>query len=169
MSFIKLTSEELRKHKGISFPGVTTVFICYDAEGRVFLAQRSKNSRDEQGNWDFGGGGLKHGQSIIDNLHRELKEEYNFTPKNTEFIGYMDVFRKNNDDNLTHWLAMPFAVLVDPAELKINETEMVDDYGWFTLDKLPSPMHSSAPTFLKMYGDKLREIIERNTSTRPLL
>src|SRR6266568_2651079 len=126
MSIEKLSSEILREHKGKSFPGVGTIFFCHDGTGRFFMAKRSQNARDEQGRWDIGGGGLKHGQSLEDNARREIMEEYNATPLEMEFMGYRDVFREM-DGIQTHWLAMDFLVLVDPAEVKIMEPDMVDD------------------------------------------
>lgn len=116
MTFMKLTAEELRKYKGISFTGITTTFFCHDGKGRIFLTKRSKNTRDEHGRWDPGAGGLKHGQSIEENMRRELLEEYNVKPIKSEFIGYFDAFRKSPEGLPTHWLSMVFAVQVDPAK-----------------------------------------------------
>ena len=157
MSFKKLSSEELRKHKGVSFTGITTVFLCHDGRGKLLLGKRSKNARDEHGRWDPGGGGLKHGQSVEESLKREVLEEYAATPKRIDFIGYFDAFRNSSDGHPTHWLAMCFAVLVDPKQVKINEPDMLDAIGWFTLDDLPSPMHSQFQVFFEKYGDKLRK------------
>ena len=162
MAVKKLSQEDLRKHKGISFTGVTTAFMCHDGKGKLFLAQRSKNSRDEHGNWDTGGGGLKHGQAVEDNLRREVKEEYGVEPLYIEFLGYMDAFRETPDGQPTHWLALYFAVLVDPKKVKICEPDMFDKYGWFKLDELPQPIHSQFPKFMKLYGEKLKKAINNN-------
>jgi ADP-ribose pyrophosphatase YjhB (NUDIX family) len=159
MAFEKLSPEVLRQHKGISFTGITTVFYCHDGYGKLFLTKRSKNTRDEHGRWDPGGGGLKHGQSIEESLRREVLEEYNVVPIESEFIGYYDVFRETPQGLPTHWLAMCFAVKVDPDQVKINEPEMVDDFGWFTLGNLPSPMHSQFNHIYSKFGDKLRDIM----------
>lgn len=160
MSFQKLTSEELRKHKGISFTGITTVFFCHDGKGNLFLTRRSKNTRDEHGRWDPGGGGLKHGQSVEESLKREVLEEYNAVPLRTDFIGYFDAFRETSDGLPTHWLAMCFAVLVDPKQVRVNEPEMVDDSGWFSLDALPEPLHSQFGIFLSKHGETLKHLIQ---------
>lgn len=159
MAFAKMSPEDIRKHKGVSFTGITTVFFCHDGQGRLLLQKRSQKARDERGRWDPGGGGLKHGESIETSLKRELLEEYNVEPLDLQFIGYFDAFRKNDDSHDTHWLAMCFAVLVDPAKVKINEPDMVDEYGWFTLDNLPSPMHSQLDYFMSLHGPRLREFM----------
>lgn len=159
MSLTKLSAEEVRMHKGISFTGITTVFFCHDGDGKLLLGKRSDNARDEHGRWDPGGGGVKHGQSIEDNLKRELKEEYDVIPKKIDFIGYFDAFRESSEGLPTHWLAMCFAVLVDPNDVKINEPDMIDEIGWFTLDDLPDPLHSQFKKFFSLYEARLKELM----------
>jgi 8-oxo-dGTP diphosphatase len=160
MAFEKLSAEVLRKHKGISFTGITTVFWCHDGNGKIFLAKRSKNTRDEHGRWCPGGGGLKQGQTVEASLRREVLEEYNAVPIKTEFVGYFDVFRETPDDTPTHWLAMIFAVKVDPKDMKINEPEMIDDSGWFSLNNLPSPMHSQFAGYFAKYEKEFRQALK---------
>lgn len=160
MGFKKLSDEELRMHKGISFTGITTVFLCHDGKGKLFLTKRSKNTRDEHGRWDPGGGGLKHGQAVEENMRRELKEEYDVEPLRVDFLGYFDAFRTSPDGLPTHWLAMCFAVLIDPGKVKINEPDMVDDQGWFTLDNLPEPMHSQIGKFFELHGEALKQAMQ---------
>lgn len=159
MAFDKLSAEILRKHKGVSFTGISTAFFCHDGKGHLFLTKRSQQTRDEHGRWDPGGGGLKHGQTVEANLLRELKEEYDVEPIEMQFIGYLDAFRSLADGQPTHWLGLYFAVKIDPAKLKINEPEMVDDYGWFWLDALPKPLHSQFNIFMEKHGQKLKQIM----------
>jgi len=157
MAFTKLSPMEIRKHKGISFTGITTVFFCHDGNGRVFLAKRSQNARDEHGRWAPGAGGQKHGETIENTVRRELKEEFAADPLRIDFLGYFDVLRELPDGTPTNWLAMTFAVQVDPMHIRISEPEMFDEHGWFSLDQLPTPLHSQFDTFLHLHGHKLKE------------
>lgn len=159
MKFKKLPAETLREHKGRSFVGISVVFFLHDGKGRIFLNKRSAMARDEHGRWSPGGGGVKHGQSIEANMLRELREEFNVGSLKTDFLGYFDVFRNAHHDQPAHWLAMCFAVLVNPDDVKINEPEMVDEAGWFTLDTMPSPLHSQFGPFFEKLDDKLRAAI----------
>lgn len=155
----KLDPKILRAHKGISFVGITTAFFCHDGAGQFWLARRSQAARDEQGRWDAGGGGLKWGHKAEDTVRREVKEEYGADTLAIEFLGYDDVFRELSDGTPTHWLALRFAVLVDPKQVSICEPEAHDEGGWFTRESLPSPLHSQLMPFLKKYKQELDRIL----------
>jgi 8-oxo-dGTP diphosphatase len=131
--------------RGVDFIGVTCVFVCHDGKGRFLLHKRSKNCRDEQGRWDNGGGAHEFGDSLEDTVIREIKEEYGAEALNLQFIKVYDAHRKLDDGTPTHWLAVVYAVQVDPKQVKNNEPYKIDELGWFTLDNLPSPMHSQSP------------------------
>lgn len=62
--------------KGVDYIGNAVVYFCHDGKGNFLLAQRSKNARDEQGRWDIGGGGIDFGDTVVDTLKKEIKEEY---------------------------------------------------------------------------------------------
>lgn len=155
----KLDPETLRAHKGISFVGVTTSFLCYDEAGEFVMAKRGQNARDEQGTWDQGGGGLKWGVTAEDNVRREVLEEYGANPLKVDFLGYHDVFRTLADGTPTHWLLLSFAVKVDRDEVKNCEPDVLDDIGWFTLNSFPSPLHSQQVPFFERYKEQLKAYI----------
>lgn len=154
-----MTPEEIRQHKGTSFVGVTASFFCHDGNGKFYLGRRSNSARDEQGTWDPGGGGVKFGETVEDSIRREVKEEYGADVIELEFLGYDDAFRQLNDGTPTHWIAMRFAVLVDPKQVKICEPDVLTEGKWFTLDTLPTPLHSMFPQFLKKYKNQLDRIL----------
>ena len=120
------------------------------------MNKRGVNSRDEQGRWDIGGGAAEFGVPIEETLKNEIREEYCTDVLNQEFLGYRDVHRENAGIK-THWVALDFKVLVDRAQAKNGEPHKFDEVSWFTLDTLPSPVHSQLHVFLKNYNKKLRE------------
>ncbi|HMH69980.1 MAG TPA: NUDIX domain-containing protein [Candidatus Saccharimonadales bacterium] len=152
--------ETFQEHKGISYVGITTCFICHDGAGHIFMAKRSNEARDEQGTWDIGGGGLDLGLSAKDNVIKEVQEEYAAAAQSVDFLGYRDVFRTLPTGQETHWLALDFLVKVDPDEVRINEPHKFDDSGWFTLDTMPKPLHSQLPYVLDKHADELRKVLE---------
>lgn len=127
---------------GIDYIGITTPFYCVDGKGHLLLHKRSQNCRDEQGRWDAGGGQLEFGETPEEGVLREIKEEYNCDGEILGQIPPISIFRKQNGLD-THWLAIPYIVKVNPKEAHNNEPHKIEELGWFTLDNLPSPLHSA--------------------------
>ena len=123
------------------------------------MAKRSRKARDEQGRWEIQGGGLKWGDSPLDNLQREVLEECGVSPQRIEFLGYRSIKRKLKDGTPTHWISLDFAALVDRAKVRLNEPEMFDNMGWFTLERQPKPVHSQHKIFIAKYEDRLRKLL----------
>ena len=140
--------------KGVDYPAITVSYVCHDGKGNYLMNKRSVNCRDEHGTWDFGGGGLEAGETIEDCLKKELKEEYNVVPIKYDFMGYLDLFRKQNGVD-THWVMLGFIVLVDPAQVINGEPHKFEEIKWFRLDNLPTPLHSAMPLILEKFKDKL--------------
>ncbi|MFI7544018.1 NUDIX domain-containing protein [Actinoplanes sp. NPDC049599] len=120
-------------------PRVSCVFICHDGAGRLLLARRSAGARDEPGTWDTGAGALEFGESFEAAVTREVREEYATEPREITLLGVRNVIRA---DPPSHWVAVVFAVRVDPAGVAIGEPHKFDELGWFRRATLPSPLHS---------------------------
>ena len=127
--------------KGKDYIGLGVTFFCHDGTGRFVMGRRSKNTRDEHGKWDLGGGGIEFGETAEETLRREIREEYGAEILTHEFLGYTDVHREQ-DGNPTHWISLAFKVLVDPRQIRNAEPHMCDEMQWFTLESLPENIHS---------------------------
>lgn len=133
-------------------PKVSCVFVCHDGAGRLLLARRAAGARDEPGTWDTGAGALEFGETFEAAVGREVAEEYASTPLAVTLLGVRNVLRA---DPPSHWVAVVFAVRVDPATVAIGEPHKFDRLGWFTRDALPEPLHSQLPATLAMLPDPL--------------
>ncbi len=140
--------------KGEDYIGLTVVYFCHDGKGKILMAKRSSNSRDEQGKWDISGGGIEFGDTPEQTLRKEVMEEYCTNVLDFEFLGIRDVQRINGDKK-THWVALDFKALADPSIVKIGEPHKFDDIGWFEINNLPEEIHSQLPIFLNKYKEKL--------------
>lgn len=135
---------------GFDYIGVTTPFYCTDGKGRILMHKRGEKSRDERGRWDPGSGKLEHALSIDQNVLQEVLEEYGC---GGEIIGSLpahDIFREQ-EGAMTHWIAIPRFVRINPAEARICEPEKMVEIGWFSIDALPEPTHSGFLQTLKAY------------------
>jgi len=139
--------------RGIDYIGVTCSFVCHDGNGRFLMHKRSKNCRDEHGNWDNGGGAHEFSATFEETVERESQEEYGVKPSDLRFIKTYDAHRELADGTPTHWVAIVYAAKVDPNEVKNNEPHKIDEIGWFTMDDLPSPLHSQSLHALQSVKD----------------
>ena len=131
-------------------PRVSCVFICHDGAGRILLARRSAGARDEPGTWDTGAGALEFGETFEAAVTREVKEEYATEPREISLLGVRNVVRT---EPLSHWVAVVFAVRVDPATVTIGEPHKFDELGWFDPTVLPAPLHSQLEPTLELFRD----------------
>ncbi len=135
--------------KGVDFIGVTCVFYCHDGKGNLLMHKRSKNCRDEQGRWDTGSGSMEFGETPEEAVVREIQEEYCVKPNKVQLCGVRNVLRTNGNTK-THWIAFVFVAQVNPKKVAIGESEKMEEFSWFRMDKLPKPLHSVFRAQLKM-------------------
>ncbi|WIM99216.1 NUDIX domain-containing protein [Actinoplanes oblitus] len=128
-------------------PSVSCVFVCHDGAGRILLAKRSGQARDEPGTWDCGAGALEFGETFEAAVTREVVEEYVARPLEITQLGVRNVLR---EDPPSHWVAVVFAVRVDPAAVRIGEPHKFDELTWCAPDDLPSPRHSQLSATLAL-------------------
>jgi 8-oxo-dGTP diphosphatase len=128
-------------------PGVSCVFVCHDDSGRVLLARRAAGARDEPGSWDTGAGALEYGESFEAAVAREVAEEYSAQAHQIRLLGVRNVIRPGS-----HWVALVFAVRVDPAGVAIGEPAKFDALGWYDPADPPRPAHSQLTATLALFA-----------------
>lgn len=136
--------EFIHSRRGLNYPAITICYMCHDGQGNYLMNKRSQECNDEHGKWDFGGGRVEWGDTIMKTVHKELHEEYCVEPVSIEFLGYHDLFRYPKKGK-THWLCMIFLIKVDRSQVRNGEPHKFEALEWFTLDTLPSPLHPLAP------------------------
>jgi len=141
----------MKSTPGIDFIGISTPFYCNDGKGNFLLHKRSKNARDEHGRWDFGAGQLGFGEDVEKGVLRELFEEYGVRGEIQEQVPAHSIIRTFNGAK-THWLAIPFFILVDTSKVKIMEPHKFSEIGIFPFSKFPEPFHSGASISMKKYA-----------------
>lgn len=140
--------------KGVDYTGITVSFFCHDGKGNYVMHKRGDNCRDEQGRWDFGGGGLKFGEGLVDGVKREVQEEYGACPVEIDFLDHNELHREH-DGAPTHWVQFLYRVLVNRDEVVNNEPDKHQEMQWVRLDNLPTPLHSQLQNLLEKHKAKL--------------
>jgi 8-oxo-dGTP diphosphatase len=120
--------------KGIDYIGVGVGAIIQDDVGRVFLAKRGREVRNESGKWEFPGGAVEFNETLAQALVREIREEYGFS---VSVLRLLDVVDHILPFEKQHWVSPTFLCAVASGTPAIQEPHKCDAIGWFTLDKIP--------------------------------
>ena len=105
--------------------------------------------------WSSLSGKMDEGESPMETIKREIKEEIGLDPGKIKGIKELGV-TKTNHHVMVGFVDTEFVV----PNLEVTEN---DDYGWFSQDEIPSPIHKRwGETFqlIKPYLN-LRETIKR--------
>ena len=135
-------------------------FLCHDGTGRVLLHRRGPQARDHRGDWDGGAGGVEFGESLLEAVVREVREEYGLEAiVDEQLLSY--TISRENDNHKTHWIGTPFLIRVDGAAQIKKEEGYVDEIGWFAIDTLPEPLHPG----LRMVLENFKEALKKHSKT----
>lgn len=137
---------------GIDYIGVITPFFCTDGNGKFLFYKRGRSSKDEQGKWDCSGGTLQFGEQPVEGMRRKLRSQYQVEGKVLDQLPPCSIVLDINGIQ-NHWLAVPFIVQVDSDQVKIGEPEKMDEIEWFSLSRLPEPIHPGAKYILDLHQD----------------
>lgn len=113
--------------------------------GRVLLAHRSPDKRAYPGVWELPGGVVEAGESELDALARELREELGvrIATDSASHLCRLTVRPAGEPALLSAWLVRDWHGT--PANVAPEEHV---DIRWFGLDELPPPAHVPVRTAL---------------------
>lgn len=122
-------------HDAVFMPAAACGIIKDD---KILLQKRTDN-----GKWAIHGGSLELGETFLEALERELKEELNIKPINPEMVDIysgedLHFIYPNNDE--VFLISTIYLVKEYEGELKLDNDE-VSKIRWFDLDKLPNNIH----------------------------
>lgn len=120
--------------KGVDYIGVGVGAIIFNTEGKVFLAKRGREARNESGKWEFPGGGVEFGETLASALVREVREEYGFS---IEVQGLLDVVDHIIPQEKQHWVSPTFLCRLMSGAPTIREPHKCDAIRWFAIEEVP--------------------------------
>ncbi|NTF08116.1 NUDIX domain-containing protein [Agrobacterium rubi] len=100
---------------------------CFDAEGRVFLVRHTYIS-----GWHMPGGGVERGETGLQALHKEIREEGNLVA--TSMPQLFHVYFNNRTSDRDHVLFYRLDVMQTAPKAPDRE---ISESGFFPLDALP--------------------------------
>ena len=100
-------------------------------DGDLFLTvKRSEDDMLYPGSWEFPGGHLEYGETILEALKRELKEEIGFEDDfKAQIISYDDEI-----ENDIHHIEINFLIKVNKDKVNVKLSEEHTDYKWVKKD-----------------------------------
>jgi mutator protein MutT len=120
--------------RGYDYIGVGVGAVLVDGEGRLFLARRGPNAKNERGLWEFPGGAVEFGETLADALRREMCEEYGIEIAVGELLDVADHILPGEGQ---HWVSPTFICTLLEGEPTIREPEKCSAIGWFDPQQLP--------------------------------
>ena len=126
---------------GIDYIGVGVGAIIFDEQGRIFLAKRGVEARNERNQWEFPGGGVEFGETLVHAIVREIAEEYGFEIKVEKLLDVVDHIIPYEHQ---HWVSPVFICRVKGGTPHIREPRKCNEIGWFVLDQIPVANLTSA-------------------------
>lgn len=132
--------------------GAGTVII---KDGMTLLAKRK--GKHGSGMWGSMGGHVEFGESPINAVKREAKEELGIEIGNLQFAMCMHMIREGK-----HYIDISFTAEIVSGEPSIQEPDKIESIGWYSLNNLPSPLFPPVEAVLEAIktGKKYFEIEE---------
>ena len=138
--------KDIRKkigHQRIIMSGVGLI-ICKD--NKILLQKRADNEE-----WGIHGGAMELGETYIEALNRELKEEMNITPIKPELYGIFsgkNAYHVYPNKDEVYVINHVFFCKEYEGIINFNDNE-VKDYKWFEINNLPKTLTSLDVMVLK--------------------
>jgi len=107
-------------------------------QGKVLLGKR-KGAHGE-GTWSAAGGHLEFGETVIECTRRELLEETGLKAETIVEGPWNEVFFSEENK---HYLNLYTFVTKFSGELCVKEPDKVEDWQWFPISDLPTPLFAS--------------------------
>ena len=136
---------------GKDYIGVGVGAMVFDGAGRVFMAQRGPQAKNERGSWEFPGGTVEFGERLEEAIRREFREEYGMAIDIGELLGISDHILP---DERQHWVSPTYIARHAGGEPRILEPQKCAAIGWFALDALPAPLSLVTVDGLRWYRQK---------------
>ena len=123
--------------RGIDYIGVGVGAIILDESGRLFLARRGEEARNERGLWEFPGGAVEFGERLEDALAREMREEFDVQIVVGELLDVVDHILPAEGQ---HWVSPTYLCRIRSGEPRILEPNKCSAIGWFLPGEIPQDL-----------------------------
>ena len=135
--------------RGVDYIGVGVVLV--DVQGRLFLARRGPQAKNERGLWEFPGGSVEFGETLAQALKREMREEYGVEIAVGELLDVVDHILS---DEGQHWVSPTYLCTLVSGEPAIREAGKCTEIGWFAPGDMPNDLTQITRVNLAHYRER---------------
>jgi len=137
------------------YPKIVIGALIYNEEKKIFLGKSNKWGD----RWIVPGGHLELGETFVECIKREVREETNLEISNIELIGIQESIFSKEFHKKRHMIFLDYCCLVNnSSDIKLNDE--IQEYIWIkpeeALEKLI--LAKTTVNFIKSYIDKKRVI-----------
>lgn len=136
---------------GKDYIGVGVGVAIFNDSGEVLLMKRGEKSKNEVGKWILIGGTVDFGETLREAAIRETREELAIEIEIDEQLPAHDHVLPDENQ---HWVTNVFKAHIVTGTPTIQEPEKCSEIGWFSLDKLPSPIAKASQKALEYFRQK---------------
>lgn len=120
--------------KGVDYIGVGVGAVILNKNGKVFLARRGAQARNERHKWEFPGGAVEFGETLEEAVVREVNEEYGVV---IAVLQLLDVVNHIILEEKQHWVSPTFLCSHNGGTARIREPHKCEEIRWFAMDEIP--------------------------------
>ncbi len=102
-------------------------------DGKTLLTKR--RGAHAEGTYGSVGGHVEYGESPVEAVKREAREELGVEIGNIRFATCLNMIKYG-----THYLDVSFTAEIVSGEPKIMEPDKIENIGWYPLNNLPKPL-----------------------------
>jgi mutator protein MutT len=117
---------------GIDYIGVGVGALIFNDEGKLLLALRGPQAKNERGKWEIPGGAVQFGETIEQALKREILEEIGIEIRIKEMLQLCDHIIP---DERQHWVSPTYICEVVSGTPSIQEPGKCEALEWFSLEE----------------------------------
>jgi mutator protein MutT len=137
--------------RGIDTIGVGVGAVIVDERGRLFLARRGPEAKNERRLWEFPGGSVEFGETLAQALKWEMREEYGIE---IAVGALLDVVDHILPEEGQHWVSPTYVCTIVSGQPIIREAGKCTEIGWFAPEEVPSDLTQITRVNLAHYRER---------------
>ncbi len=139
--------------RGVDYIGVGVGALIIEPSGRLFLAKRGLQARNERGLWEFPGGSVEFGETLVSALQREMREEFGVEILVGDLLDVVDHILPEEGQ---HWVSPTYICKIKSGSPAILEPGKCSEIGWFGIDEFPDNLTQITRQNFKHYRQMIK-------------